>query len=47
MQAPEEKSVDSAIKSGKQEQPPELPTAWRHFLEVVSRHYSTEKKQSE
>ena len=47
MQAPEEKSVDSAVKSGKQEQPPELPAAWLHFLEVVSRHYSAGKKQSE
>jgi len=43
MQAPEEKSVDSAVKTGKQEQPPELPAAWRHFLEVVSRHYSAGK----
>lgn len=47
MHAPEEKTVDSAVKSGKQEQPPELPAAWRHFLEVVSRHYIAGKKLSE
>ncbi|MGG1659821.1 hypothetical protein [Brevibacillus sp. NRS-1366] len=45
MQTPEEKSEDTSIAYDKQEQPSQLPGAWRHFLETVQRHYDEQQKE--